>query len=121
MLHHVPGCASDLDGPWRESRQFQRPAVECAQLSGGRLRAVDASSEPSRAAPGVTREGYGRAFGPRRRDHRYCLAACRSRGLARRRADQLRAALAGLDVARAALVEELVRWAAAAEAERGGG
>jgi DNA-directed RNA polymerase subunit RPC12/RpoP len=58
----------------------------------------------------------GRPFDARRRDHRYCSAVCRSRGLARRRAERLRAALAGLDVARAALAEELDRWEAAAGA-----
>jgi hypothetical protein len=63
----------------------------------------------------MTCETCGRLFDARRRVQRYCSAPCRSRGLARRRAERLRVALAGLDVARAALAEELARWAAAAE------
>jgi hypothetical protein len=62
----------------------------------------------------MTCETCGRSFDARRGDHRYCSAACRSRGLARRRAERLRVALAGLDAARAMLVEELARWETAA-------
>jgi hypothetical protein len=51
-----------------------------------------------------------RDFTPRRKDHRYCSAKCRGRGLAQRRVQQLTAALAGLAAAQRVLEEERRRW-----------
>jgi hypothetical protein len=59
-------------------------------------------------------EPCGQAFAPRRRDQRWCSAACRSRGYARARAEAIARHLAALDALRADLEAERARWAAAA-------
>jgi len=55
---------------------------------------------------------------PRRRDPRYCSAACRQRGFARKRLEESQQDLAALEHLRRRLVANVERWAAAAEGRR---
>lgn len=57
-------------------------------------------------------------FEPRRRDQRYCSAACRQRGFARQRLEESRQALAALEHLRQRLVADVERWEAAAAGRR---
>ncbi len=58
---------------------------------------------------------------PRRPNHQYHSAACRVRGLARRRAEDGRAALAALDRLRSRVAAEVARWEAIAAGRSGAG
>jgi len=57
---------------------------------------------------------------PQRPNHRYCSAACRVRGLARRRAEDGRAALAALDRLRGRVAAEVARREAVAAGRKRG-
>jgi hypothetical protein len=60
----------------------------------------------------------GRSVAPRRRDQRFCSAACRGRSHAQTRATAARVALTALDTVRRWIEAEVIRWELAAGSRR---
>jgi hypothetical protein len=65
-------------------------------------------------------DGCEQPFDARRTDQRYCSPSCRTRGLARRRLEAARSALADVERVRLWLVAEIARWEAPAAGRRRG-